>query len=255
MGVCKPGSGGRRGAKRAWRWAAVALGALSSAIGVGCGGGGDEAGSAGNGSGKGQSCREIPEETPGAHPDVQGLVTQDAYYRTDITEGKAGTPLTVQLTLLHADVQCAALAGANVEIWHADADGIYSEYATATNAGSTDTTYLRGIQSSDNMGRVTFRTIYPGWYAGRATHVHVRIYRDTSPRKTTQFGFPDAISDAVYAAKDRYAKGPNPTTNAADSVFGTSSGGAAQQIASVTGDGQSGYVAALTLAISDFSVE
>ena len=254
MGVCKSGTSGRCRVGSVRRRVAIALGALSSVMAVGCGGGDDKAGAAG-GSGRGTACREIPEEEPGAHPDVQGLITQDAYYRSGITEGKAGTPLTLQLSLVHADADCAPLAGANVEVWHADADGIYSEYATAANPGSAATTYLRGIQSSDSAGRVTFRTVFPGWYAARAAHVHVRIYRDMVLRKTTQFGFPDATSDAVYSSTSVYEKGPNPTKNAADSVFGASSGGAAQQIASVTGDSQSGYVASLTLAISNYSVE
>lgn len=255
MGVFEPGTSERYRAESAGRWLAMALGALSSVMSLGCGGGDDGAGAAGSGSGRGTTCREVPEEEPGAHPDVQGLLTQDAFYRSDITEGKAGTPLTLQLSLMHADVDCAPLAGANVEVWHVDAAGIYSEYATADNAGSTATTYLRGVQSSDNAGRVTFRTVYPGWYAPRATHVHVRIYRDLVLRKTTQFGFPDATSEAVYGSTNVYEKGANPTKNAADTVFGASSGGAAQQIATVTGDNQSGYVASLTLAISDYSVE
>jgi protocatechuate 3,4-dioxygenase beta subunit len=252
MGVCKPGTGAGCRAARAPRWLWIGLG---SVMVLGCGGGEDTgAGSAGNRSGSGK-CREIPEEAPGEHPDVQSLITQDAYYRSDITEGQPGTPLTLQLTLMHADADCAPLAGANVEVWHADARGVYSEYATAGNAGSTATMYLRGIQSADNAGRVTFRTIYPGWYAPRAAHVHVRIYRDLHLRKTTQIGFPDATSDAVYAATNLYGKGPNPTKNASDSVFGANSGGSATQIASVTGDNGNGYVASLTLAISDYSID
>jgi protocatechuate 3,4-dioxygenase beta subunit len=232
----------------------MGIAALSS-VTMGCGGGEDgEAGAAGSGSGKGE-CREVPEETPGEHSDIQGLITQDIYYRSDITDGKPGTPLTLQLTLLHADAACEPLAGANVEVWHADAGGVYSQYGTGASAGSSSPTALRGIQSADNAGRVTFRTIYPGWFAPRAAHVHVRIYRDLHLRKTTQFGFPDATSDAVYAASNVYAKGPNPTKNAADSVFGANGGGAATQIAKVTGDDASGYVASLTLAISNYSVD
>ena len=258
MGVCKPGSGAGCRAARAARWLWLWIAALSAAASGACGGGDDsEAGSAGNGSGKGEcrEIREIPEETPGEHPDVQGLSTQDTYYRSDIAEGKPGTPLTLQLTLMHADAACEPLAGANVEVWHADAAGVYSQYASGASVGATSMMALRGIQSADNAGRVTFRTIYPGWIAARAAHVHVRVYRDLHLRKTTQLGFPDATSDAVYAATNLYAKGPNPTKNAADSVFGANVGGAATQLASVTGDNASGYVASLTLAIGDYSVD
>lgn len=252
----KQGTRGRRRASFGRRLALSALGAVGSLFILGCGGGGDDKEPGGGGGGVGsKTCREIPEEAPGAHPDNQSLITQDAYYRSDITEGKTGVPLTLQLTLVHADAECAPLAGANVEVWHADAAGVYSEYATAENAGSTTTTYLRGLQSSDNAGRVTFNTVYPGWYAPRAAHVHVRIYRDVVLRKTTQFGFPDATSEAVYGATNFYKNGQNPTKNAADTVFGASSGGAAQQIATVTGDNQSGYVASLTLAISKYGAD
>jgi hypothetical protein len=95
---------------------------------------------------------------------------------------------------------------------------------------------------------VVFTTVFPGWYGSRAAHVHVRVYRDASLRKTTQFGFPDATSEAVYAS-NLYAKGPNPTKNSADSVFG----GSASQIAKVTGDNASGYTASLTIGVSNYS--
>src|SRR5207253_10253037 len=133
---------------------------------------------------------------------------------------------------------------------HCDVDGVYSEYATSMNAGSTATTYLRGVQVSDASGNVMFRTIYPGWYSPRATHIHVRIYQGTALVKTTQFGFPDAINAMVYTPTSLitslYMKGPNPTTNDADRVFGngplmgTDGGGHAFQIASVTGSPTSG---------------
>ena len=65
---------------------------------------------------------------------------------------------------------CAAVSGANVEIWHVDAAGNYSQYGSQTTQ-----TYLRGIQTTNSNGEVTFTTIYPGWYQGRATHIHLEV--------------------------------------------------------------------------------
>ena len=36
-------------------------------------------------------------------------------------------------------------------------------------------TFLRGIQTTNANGEVVFTTIYPGWYQGRATHIHVEV--------------------------------------------------------------------------------
>ena len=68
---------------------------------------------------------------------------------------------TVTLTVVDAANGCAPIAGAHVEIWHCDADGVYSEYANGMNPGSTSSTYLRGVQTTDASGKVTFTTIYP----------------------------------------------------------------------------------------------
>ncbi|HMJ14787.1 MAG TPA: hypothetical protein VK524_25420 [Polyangiaceae bacterium] len=250
MCVCKQGVG-RRG--RGVFGRRQALGALGVIL-LGCGGGDSKSGgSGGEGQGPAASCSEISEEEAGDHPDKQTLIAQDTFYRSDISEGKPGVPLTLELVLSYADGACLPIAGANVEVWHADAGGVYSEYEAGRTAGPAVSTYLRGVQTSDNAGRVTFRSVYPGWYASRAAHVHVRVYRDMTLRKTTQIGFPDATSQAVYGASDRYEKGQNPTSNAADAVFGTSAGGSARQIAIVTGDNQRGYTASLTLAISNYS--
>ncbi len=131
-------------------------------------------------------------------PDTKGMIGDPAFHRSDIRENRAGVLLTVTLTIVDVGNGCAPIAGAQVQIWHCDAGGVYSEYANAMNAGSTTTTYLRGVQVTDAAGRVTFTTIYPGWYTPRATHVHVQIYNGTVLKKTTQLGFPDAVNATVY---------------------------------------------------------
>src|SRR5262249_36154865 len=89
--------------------------------------------------------------------------------RSDIRGGVDGLPLALALTLLDGG---AAVAGAQVDIWHAAPDGTYSDEAVE---GTTGKTYLRGYQISDAQGKVAFTTVYPGWYAGRTVHLHVRI--------------------------------------------------------------------------------
>lgn len=230
---------------------------------AGTGGGAGAAGAdggAGTGAGDASAaaCDEIPDETAGPYPDKNGMIGDAAFHRSDITEGKAGVPLTLTLTLVDTASGCAPIANAKVEIWHCDADGVYSEYSNAMNAGSATTTYLRGVQTTDGAGRVTFQTVYPGWYNPRATHIHIQIYSGTTLKKTTQLGFPDAVNMAVYASGAPYTKGQSPTKNDADQVFGTAAGtgtdggGHEFQIAAITGTTSAGYAATLPVGIDGF---
>jgi protocatechuate 3,4-dioxygenase beta subunit len=217
----------------------------------------DASGAAASTSAEAGSCEEIPDETGGPYPDVDGMISSTTYQRSDITEGKTGTPLTVTLKVVDVGNACAPVVGARVIVWHCDANGVYSEYASTMNSdpaqgesGSTTTTYLRGWQVTGSDGTVTFTTIYPGWYTPRVTHVHLMVYDPsdlTTPVKTTQFCFPDAINETVYGQSSLYPKGQNTTTDASDMVFGASD---AYLVASVTGDTNSGYMATLPVGIS-----
>src|SRR6185436_6475398 len=109
-------------------------------------------------------CAVTPQETAGPFPSLTDLI------RSDIREGKQGTPLTLTIRVVNASGACAAVSGAAVEIWQCDATGDYSLYGS-----QTARTYLRGIQTTYANGEVTFTTIYPGWYQGRATHIHVEV--------------------------------------------------------------------------------
>jgi protocatechuate 3,4-dioxygenase beta subunit len=94
---------------------------------------------------------------------------------------------------------------------------------------------------------VTFTTIYPGWYQGRATHIHVvDVYRSGTIIKTTQIAFHESISAAVYASGVYASKGQSPTRNASDNVF---SDGVINELATVTGNTTSGYTATLNIGI------
>lgn len=132
-------------------------------------------------------------------------VTEGPYYidpelvRADITEGKEGVAMDMVIQVV--DASCRPLAGARVDIWHCDAQGNYSGYANQGSDGTLDTsgeTFLRGTQMADARGIVTFRTIYPGWYRGRTTHIHHKVFLDEMNVLTGQIFFPDALSQYLY---------------------------------------------------------
>src|SRR6185295_19388628 len=125
------------------------------------------------------SCAVTPTETVGPFPSLTSL------FRSDIRETKTGVVLTLTIKVVNASSGCAAVPNANVEIWHVDAAGNYSQYGSQTTQ-----TYLRGIQTSDANGEVKFTTIYPGWYQGRATHIHLEVTMNGRSVKATQIAFP-----------------------------------------------------------------
>ena len=196
------------------------------------------------------ACAEIPDETAGPYPDTMDMVANPAFYRSDVREDRTGVTLALVLVVVDSADGCTPIAGANVEIWHCDADGVYSEYANSMNAGSTTSTFLRGVQTTDANGRVAFTTIYPGWYQGRATHIHIQVYNGTTVKKTTQLAFPETVNDAVYGGGSAYyTKGVNPTTNAQDMVFGD---GDALELATLSGSVTAGYTATLQIGVATY---
>ena len=98
------------------------------------------------------TCAVTPTETIGPYPSLVDL------FRSDIREGKSGTLLALTIRVVNANSGCAPVPNANVEIWHVDAAGDYSQYGTQRTQ-----TFLRGIQTTNSNGEVTFTTIYPGW--------------------------------------------------------------------------------------------
>ncbi len=197
------------------------------------------------------NCAVIPQETEGPYP-LLAILTNSAIVRKDIRESKTGLPLTLSLTLTNVNNLCAPVTNAAVYIWHCDKDGQYSGYSSTQNGNHQGETYLRGIQVTDSSGQVSFTTIYPGWYAGRVTHIHAQVYINdnlaVTATATTQFAFSETVTTAVYNTS-LYTHGQNTsvTTNAADQVF---SDGSSTQLLSLSGDTTSGYVASLTMSIA-----
>jgi len=99
--------------------------------------------------------------------------------RSNLTEGFPGVPFILDLTFTNA-LTCQPVVNAAIDIWHADAVGVYSHYEIPGNEGGANTTYLRGTQFTDANGQVRFNTIFPGYYDGRPTHIHVKAHLDGS---------------------------------------------------------------------------
>ncbi|HEX9952881.1 MAG TPA: hypothetical protein VGB53_13995, partial [Rubricoccaceae bacterium] len=93
--------------------------------------------------------------------------------RQDITEGRPGTPMTLVVGLVDTDT-CTPIPNALVDIWHADAGGLYSGY-NQPGADTRGQDFMRGIQISDANGEAAFTTVFPGWYNGRVTHIHFKV--------------------------------------------------------------------------------
>jgi protocatechuate 3,4-dioxygenase beta subunit len=183
------------------------------------------------------ACVVSPNETIGPYPSLSDFI------RSDIRENKQGLPLTLTIAVVNTNSSCSPVIGATVDIWQCDADGNYSQY------GSERTlTYLRGLQTTGANGQVTFVTIYPGWYQGRATHIHVEVTVNGRSAKVTQIAFPEDVTAAVYRSGVYASSGQNPTTNSRDGVF--SDGVANEMITLTGGDTTSGYTASFQVGVA-----
>jgi protocatechuate 3,4-dioxygenase beta subunit len=216
------------------------MGAAGAALAFGCGSSPTEPDSGGvtqtpPGS-TNSACAVTPTETEGPFPSLTDL------FRSDIREGKPGTQLTLTIKVVNTNASCAAVPNANVEIWHVDAAGNYSQYGS-----QQAQTYLRGIQTTNGSGEVTFTTIYPGWYQGRATHIHAEVTINGVSRKVTQIAFPESVNNAVHASGSYASRGTNPMSNASDMIFADS---LASELVTPSGSTASGYTASFQIAIA-----
>ena len=166
------------------------------------------------------SCVVTDTETDGPYPlyNSRGSALQ----RVDVREGKTGLQLDMTITVKNVNNSCAVLPNARVDIWYCDKDGYYSGYSNSGYLGTqnnTAKTFLRGLQYADANGQVKFTGIYPGWYQGRATHLHVQVYVDNTLKLTSQIAFPEAINTAVYNTDLYKAHGQNSLKNLGDNIL------------------------------------
>ena len=180
------------------------------------------------------TCVLTPEQTEGPYYIAGEKV------RRNITEGKGGTPLTLRLKVVNAST-CKPIRGALVDIWHADAGGVYSGFGE----GASSRTFMRGIQRTNAQGLAIFQTVYPGWYMARTVHIHVKVHLGGNVVHTGQLYFPDTVTDAVYR-RTPYTSRPGRTTrNASDSIF--RNGGSKSLLA--LRKATSGYLGAITMGV------
>jgi len=150
-------------------------------------------------------------------------LTEGPYYldldlvRRDITEGRPGVPFDLAVRVVDA-ASCEPREGAAVDVWHCDAEGVYS--GVEGDSG----TFLRGIQMTGADGAASFRTIFPGWYTGRAVHIHLKVALGTEDVHTGQLFFDDATLAAAYESDPYAARGAPDTSNDADGIYGESGG-------------------------------
>ena len=201
--------------------------------------------------------------------------------RPDIREDRKG--VTLQLALNVVDIATGKpIRDASVDIWHCDADGVYSGFAgasVAANGGGVaaggqgalpagpppgapagggafgpgraqktdDSTFLRGIQLTDASGKAAFTTIYPGWYNGRTVHIHVKVNVTGKTIHTGQFFFNDTFTDGVFQENSPYSARPaRSLRNDGDGIF---QGGGAGSVLVVTKDAN-GYAATMTMGVT-----
>jgi protocatechuate 3,4-dioxygenase beta subunit len=208
----------------------------------------------------------------------------DGKVRRDITEGKPGVPLRLRIALVHAK-RCTPLSNAALDIWHCDASGVYSAF-TQVHMGpppggfggrpggppsggpppdgfpgappprgprSTDATrFLRGLQSTDDGGMAEFATIYPGWYQGRAIHIHLKVHAGGHVAHTGQLFFPEDITERIAQLKP-YAghQDVHLTTQGEDHVFESEHGASGMLTLSrmEARSDSAGFIATATLAV------
>ncbi len=201
------------------------------------------------------TCAATPEETGGPFPAdgsnqngdgaLADLLHDPRAVRADIrsdldgTNTQDGVPMTLQLRVVDTAGSCRAVAGAAVYLWHCNRDGNYSTYNSPMNGGDfSDRSFLRGVQVTDANGVVTFTTILPGRYDGRAFHIHFEVYDGSdlsSATKvlTSQIALEDGYIDALYAQVGYTEAAGNITHNSSDNVFRD---GVSRQLMTMTGD-------------------
>src|SRR5579883_3511040 len=248
-GGSSSGASGGAGSAGSQSGSAAAAGTGASSAGASGNSGSTAAGTsnAASSAGTAAACSLTPEQEEGP------FYVAGQMLRQDVTNGKAGVPLRLRLTV-QASTSCKPLANASVDIWHADATGNYS-------SGSGDQLFLRGTQLTDASGAVEFNTIYPGWYQGRAVHIHMKVhiggtaatvYNGGHVAHTGQMFFAEDVSNQVYKLAPYSSHTGRRTLQSQDGVFDNENGSSC--IASLTplkpGSVADGYMAAVTLGVN-----
>lgn len=163
------------------------------------------------------ACWLTPSLAAGPYYFDPNLVREDI--RTDNDTGQFHDGIQLNMTFKVINVNCDPIPNVLVDIWHNDADGLYSGYVQP-HGNTTGQDFMRGIQMTNANGECSFITSYPGWYPGRATHIHFKVRLNAFTYVTSQFAFPDEVTNAVYTTPFYVGRGQNPVSNASDGIFG-----------------------------------
>jgi protocatechuate 3,4-dioxygenase beta subunit len=195
-------------------------------------------------------CVVRPELTIGPYFVDEQLNRSDIRSDSSDNSVKEGVPLTLNIIVASVgNNSCTSIEGAQVDIWHCDAQGQYSG-VSAQGSDTTGQNFLRGYQLTDADGAVQFQTIYPGWYSGRAVHIHFTIRTQGANgadyQFTSQFFFDDALTDQVHALEPYASKGQRDIRNSDDNIF---SGGGDQLLLNLQGDTTNGYTGSMSIGL------
>ena len=203
------------------------------------------------------SCVVRPEMTEGPFFVDAALARSDVRANSATGVKRDGVALGLAFNLSQiVSGRCAPLPGAVVHIWQCDALGVYSGVTDPrARAESTKDDALRGVQTTDAQGQARFTTIYPGWYRGRAVHIHFKIRTQAGGgayEYTSQLFVPEALTDEIHARPPYAANGRRDTMNERDGIYR----GGGDQLLLKPAPTASGYETAMdiSLDLSDASV-
>ena len=195
-------------------------------------------------------CVVRPELTIGPYFVDDQLNRSDIRSEPSDNSVKEGVPLTLNISVASVgDSSCTPIEGAQVDIWHCDANGQYSG-VSAQGSDTTGQKFLRGYQLTDANGAVQFQTIYPGWYSGRAVHIHFTIRTKGANSEdyqfTSQFFFDDTLTDQVHSLEPYASKGQRDTRNSNDNIY---NGGGDQLLLNLDGDTTNGFTTSFNVGL------
>ena len=197
------------------------------------------------------SCVVTPAETEGPFFVDERLNRADIRADASGANLRPGTPLTLAFGVYRMTGSgCQPWPGVQVDVWHCDAGGVYSDVSPQHSVGEN---YLRGYQLTDAQGVARFQSIYPGWYMGRAVHVHFKVRAFSGGQKTYEFTsqvfFDDAVTDQVYAAATYSSRPARDTRNAADTVYTGGNNSGSQLLVKPVSDGAGGYLGTFSIGL------
>ena len=183
-----------------------------------------------------QTCTLTPSliEVEGTPQQIEGPYFVDdmpnrSDIRSDTSNGSVQEGIPLRLTLNVYDVDdidgddagsCIPLKDAKVDIWLSNSQGLYSGVRDDGTGGNN---FLRGNQMTDDNGTVQFTTVYPGWYEGRAIHIHVKVRTYEGSNETlewtSQFYLNNSINELVHTQPPYSNHGPVPMTNEEDFIY------------------------------------